>query len=106
MAESIEVFAMNKEQQKYYDRLPKRYQELYRQALAGQRAPAIRIKCLDCMCWQSAEVRRCDQTHCPMWPFRMGTRSGGVRTDQTTVEGTHGRGTAGSALKKGPGGAK
>ena len=96
---------MNEKQRAYHDRLPEKYRELYRQALAGRRAPAIRIKCLDCMCWQPAEVRRCNQTQCPLWPFRMGTRSGGVRTDQTTVEGTHDRGTAGIGSESRPGGA-
>lgn len=36
------------------------------------RAKAIRLKCLDCCCDQSAEVRRCPATDCPLWRFRMG----------------------------------
>mgnify|MGYP001244550843 FL=1 len=74
---------MNEKQQAYHDRLPERYRKLYRKALAGQRAPAIRVKCLDCMCWQSGEVHRCDQTQCPLWSFRVGTRSAQRRTKQT-----------------------
>jgi hypothetical protein len=34
---------------------------------------AIRAKCLDCCCYQEAEVRRCTAINCPLWPFRMGT---------------------------------
>ena len=33
---------------------------------------AIRAKCLDCMCDQQAEVRRCPCIECPLYPFRMG----------------------------------
>ncbi len=36
------------------------------------RARAIRLKCLDCCCGQSAEVRRCPSTNCPLWIYRMG----------------------------------
>ena len=34
----------------------------------------IRLKCLDCCCWQRAEVRLCPATHCALWPYRMGRR--------------------------------
>ena len=33
------------------------------------------VKCLDCCCWDSAEVRRCTSVNCPLHPFRMGTES-------------------------------
>lgn len=36
------------------------------------RAKAIRLKCIDCCCGQSAEVRKCPATDCPLWRFRMG----------------------------------
>lgn len=36
------------------------------------RSKAIRLKCLDCCCGQSAEVRRCPATECPLWRYRMG----------------------------------
>ena len=36
------------------------------------RAKAIRLKCLDCCCGNSAEVRRCRATNCPLWRWRMG----------------------------------
>lgn len=35
---------------------------------------AIRAKCLDCMCNNRAEVRRCPCEGCALWPFRMGRR--------------------------------
>ncbi len=39
-----------------------------------QRTPlkAIRAKCLDCVCFQPSEVRKCPAKECPLWPFRMG----------------------------------
>lgn len=33
---------------------------------------AIREKCLDCCCWQMAEVRECLSTECALYQFRMG----------------------------------
>lgn len=32
---------------------------------------AIRAKCLDCSCYNEAEVRTCAKTGCPLYPFRM-----------------------------------
>lgn len=39
------------------------------------RTKAIRAKCLDCMCGQSAEVRHCPIKTCALWPYRMGIGS-------------------------------
>ena len=39
------------------------------------RGKAIRIKCLDCCCGNSAEVRRCPATNCTLWRYRMGNES-------------------------------
>lgn len=39
------------------------------------RSTAIRAKCLDCCCGNSAEVRRCPVQACPLWVFRMGNPS-------------------------------
>ena len=36
------------------------------------RSKAIRLKCLDCCMGQSAEVRKCPATKCPLWRYRMG----------------------------------
>jgi hypothetical protein len=33
---------------------------------------AIRAKCLDCCCWNEAEVKRCEISDCALFPFRMG----------------------------------
>ena len=36
------------------------------------RAKAIRLKCIDCCCGNTAEVRKCPLEHCPLWRYRMG----------------------------------
>lgn len=33
---------------------------------------AIRLKCLDCSCGSSNEVKLCPATKCPLYPFREG----------------------------------
>lgn len=33
---------------------------------------AIRLKCLDCCCGSSHEVKLCSVTNCPLYPFRFG----------------------------------
>jgi hypothetical protein len=33
---------------------------------------AIRLKCLDCSCYQPSEIRLCEAVTCPLWPFRAG----------------------------------
>ena len=33
---------------------------------------AIRIKCLDCCCYDRKEVKLCATVNCPLWPFRFG----------------------------------
>lgn len=42
------------------------------------RSKAIRLKCLDCCCGNSAEVRRCPAENCPLWRYRMGTETKAV----------------------------
>lgn len=37
------------------------------------RGDAVRAKCLDCMVGNAAEVRRCCDVACALWPFRMGS---------------------------------
>lgn len=36
------------------------------------RPRAIRMKCLDCCCYQPAEVSKCTITDCCLYPFRFG----------------------------------
>ena len=36
------------------------------------RTKAIRLKCLDCCCGVSAEVKLCTCVTCPLYPYRLG----------------------------------
>ena len=58
---------------KYEAKLPEIYRKHYRLGIEGKsRAKAIRSKCLNCQCQQSAEVRECTIQECPLWSYRMG----------------------------------
>jgi hypothetical protein len=47
------------------------YRKLYDKAMSGgSLRAAINSKCLDCMNWQAAEVKRCDIVTCPLHPYR------------------------------------
>lgn len=37
------------------------------------RGKAIRLKCLECSCGSSNEVKLCRVENCPLYPFRFGT---------------------------------
>lgn len=36
------------------------------------RSKAIRLKCLDCCCGSSNEVKLCTVEGCSLWPYRLG----------------------------------
>lgn len=36
------------------------------------RSKAIRLKCLNCCCYQAKEVALCPSTNCPLWNYRFG----------------------------------
>ena len=51
---------------------------------------AIRAKCLDCCCGNTAEVRRCPAVKCTLHPYRMGKRPkvGGEAPEELSSENT------------------
>ena len=51
---------------------------------------AIRAKCLDCCCGNTAEVRRCPAQNCSLHPYRMGKRPkvGGDTPEEVSSENT------------------
>lgn len=59
------------------------------------RGDAIRAKCIDCMGGNSAEVRRCGDKACALWPFRMGTDPWREKREMTEEE----RAAAGERLR-------
>jgi len=51
--------------------MPKPYRSTYNRAMGGKSLrAAIRSFCLECVCWQREEVRRCPSYPCPLWPYR------------------------------------
>lgn len=34
---------------------------------------AIRLNCLECICWVPSEVKNCTSKLCPLYPYRFGT---------------------------------
>jgi len=40
--------------------------------VALTRGKAIRLFCKECVSWDLKEVRRCEDEHCPLHPFRVG----------------------------------
>ncbi len=70
MTEQIE-----KERKKWRDNIPNlhngAYRRKYDKAMTGHSLrAAVDSKCLDCVCWQQAEVKKCPCTTCPLWPYR------------------------------------
>ena len=61
-------------QAEWIEHIPAVYRENYRKAVGlGQKpskAEALRAKCLDCVCWERAEVRDCTSQNCPLWVHR------------------------------------
>jgi len=63
------------EREKYCEHIPDffhgSYRRLYDKAMGGKSLrAAVDSKCLDCMCWQQAEVRDCPVATCTLWPYR------------------------------------
>ena len=50
------------------------------------RKKAIRAKCLDCCCGNSAEVRRCPAANCPLWRYRLGNEKKAAEPTNTDTE--------------------
>jgi len=47
------------------------YRRNYDKAMSGKSLrAAVTAKCLDCMCWQQAEVKNCDVITCPLYPYK------------------------------------
>jgi len=58
-------------------RAPVKYRALYERSLRGSLAPrsAIKLKCLECVCWQRMEggndqIKDCTVRGCPLWSAR------------------------------------
>lgn len=50
--------------------VPERWQPLVQRAMAGSMKAAVNLNCLDCSGFQTAEIRNCVCTYCPLYAFR------------------------------------
>ena len=50
--------------------VPPRFQRLVRQTATGSRAAAMRLFCLECVGYVTADVRDCTANGCPLWLYR------------------------------------
>jgi len=62
-------------------RTPERFLPVLDQAENGSRTAAVKLHCLECSCWQTSEVRKCNVMHCALWPFR--PYQGAVESDES-----------------------
>jgi SNF2 family DNA or RNA helicase len=59
--------------QEYYRHVPKSMQMTFLRAHAEKRPSfpkAIKLKCLDCCCWEKEEVKKCTVQQCGLWRLR------------------------------------
>ena len=56
----------------YKEKINKQDLKVVQAALTGSASfkRAIGAKCLDCCCWQKAEVAKCTTVCCPLWMYR------------------------------------
>jgi len=64
----------------YKEKMPSMAKRAERSPLA-----AIRLKCLDCVCYSAGEVGKCDIANCSIWPFRFGKRPSTAKRQGKTV---------------------
>jgi len=50
--------------------VPDRWHNIVDKAEKGSKSAAIKLKCLDCCCWQPPEIKHCTCVGCPLFPVR------------------------------------
>lgn len=50
--------------------VPKEFHKVVAKVAAGSMKAAIKLKCLDCTCFQPTEIRECAIKECSLWAFR------------------------------------
>jgi hypothetical protein len=51
--------------------MPRSYRACYDKAVSGKSLrAAINSFCLECVCWQTKEIRLCTDLACPLWTVR------------------------------------
>jgi len=66
-----QTIILTDEQIRYINTLPFSYRQVTRKAMEGTSLrAAIKAKCLDCCCWQRAEIADCRVPNCALYPYR------------------------------------
>lgn len=47
--------------------VPEKFHPLVKKAANGSLIAKVKLKCLDCCCWQRSEVLTCKDKDCPLW---------------------------------------
>ena len=71
LAENLEN--LPRKVQDYYKQVPKAYQMIFLKVHSEKKASAtnaIKLKCLDCCCWEREEIRLCTVKQCGLWRIR------------------------------------
>lgn len=55
-----------------YKNIPQQLQMLWLRVHcdSASRSDHVKLKCLDCCCWEREEVRKCTTQQCPLWKIR------------------------------------
>jgi hypothetical protein len=62
---------------------PEKYHKLAKKSANGSLIAKVKLKCLDCCCWQRSEVMACRDENCPLWDaFKR--NSGKTKEDEDT----------------------
>jgi hypothetical protein len=88
---------MTHDLKQYAERAPVKYRRAYAKALKGTLPPrsAIKVKCLECVCWQRMEggtdqIGGCLVRSCPLWslrPYQGKPRASATSTVEASPEG-------------------
>lgn len=56
-------------------KIPSKYQKLYQKAMNGRsQSSAIKYFCLECVGYESGEVKTCSDIGCSLYPYRVSGR--------------------------------
>jgi hypothetical protein len=74
-----------KKRKKFLEQVPDLHRPALERVYFGNaqksRALAVKLKCLDCCCYQREEVRHCRAVTCPLWGIRPFQTKGGTHDE-------------------------
>lgn len=69
-AGSVKMKAFAESFAKLRTQTPTRFHPLIDKAEKGSKTACVKLKCLECSCWTTSEVRKCVINSCPLFPIR------------------------------------